>query len=151
MSDLVANLTAIADASRRQDGSDIPLGQQLREAASRISQQDAELDRMRRELANKEAYFSKCVSNEAFFDQDARRLRQIEKLEKQLSEARKQAFSEAEALIRVRLAIYATKEADADPFQEPHLNTWDKYQHTREAFEIAVEEINEAAAQGDQR
>lgn len=104
-----------------------------------------EIEKIRMQLAEKESYFSKCVSNEAFFDQDARRLRQIEKLEKQLSEARKQAFSEAEALIRVRLAIYATKEADADPFQEPHLNTWDKYQHTREAFEIAVEEINEAA------
>lgn len=56
-------------------------------ARDRISQQDAELERLRREIANKEAYFSKCVSNEAFLDQDARRLRQIEALEQKLTEA----------------------------------------------------------------
>ena len=49
MIDIVSDLLSIADASRRQDGSDIPLGQQLREAASRISQQDAEIERLRKE------------------------------------------------------------------------------------------------------
>lgn len=121
------------------------LGSHEQESDTVMLEAAEEIEKIRMQIAEKEAYFSKCVSNEAFLDQDASRLRQIEKLEKQLSEARRQAFSEAESLMRVRLAIYATKEADSDPFQETHLNNWDKYQHTREAFEIAVEEINEAA------
>lgn len=36
MSDIVRNLISIADASRRPDGEDIPLGKQLRQAAEEI-------------------------------------------------------------------------------------------------------------------
>jgi hypothetical protein len=34
--DIVTKLRGIADASRREDGSDIPLGEQCREAAAKI-------------------------------------------------------------------------------------------------------------------
>ncbi|MDW9528117.1 hypothetical protein RWE87_05150 [Sinorhizobium meliloti] len=43
MTSLVERLRKIADASRREDGSDIPLGEEVRAAAD-------ELDRLRREL-----------------------------------------------------------------------------------------------------
>lgn len=36
MSDIASNLIKIADASRRADGTDIPLGKQVRAAAARI-------------------------------------------------------------------------------------------------------------------
>jgi hypothetical protein len=45
MSDIAADLVKIADASRRADGTDIPLGEQCREAA-------AEIERLREALRN---------------------------------------------------------------------------------------------------
>lgn len=47
---IVERLTRIADASRRDDGSDIPLGEQCREAATIISELQAERDRLNKEL-----------------------------------------------------------------------------------------------------
>lgn len=45
----IKNLRLIADASRREDGSDIPLGQEVRQAADTIERQAAEIDRLREE------------------------------------------------------------------------------------------------------
>lgn len=50
MSDLTRNLVAIADASRRDNGTDIPLGEQLRQAAARIEALEAENARLREAL-----------------------------------------------------------------------------------------------------
>lgn len=48
---IVGKLTKIADASRRNDGTDIPLGEQVREAASAITRLAAERDEARAEVA----------------------------------------------------------------------------------------------------
>jgi len=48
---LVEHLVSIADACRRADGSDIPLGQQVRQAAATITAQAAEIARLRGLLA----------------------------------------------------------------------------------------------------
>lgn len=45
------------------------------------------IERMTNELSELQAYLSTCVSNETFLDQDARRVAQIEKLEKRLAAA----------------------------------------------------------------
>lgn len=50
MSDIVANMIRIADAARRPDGSDIPLGEQCREAADEITRLCAEVERLRAAL-----------------------------------------------------------------------------------------------------
>lgn len=49
MRDIAADLVSIADASRRPDGSDIPLGSQLRKAAAHIDTLSAEVERLNEE------------------------------------------------------------------------------------------------------
>lgn len=52
MSDIPYNLERIADASRRADGSDIPLGAQCREAAAALRAAAAEIERLMKALSD---------------------------------------------------------------------------------------------------
>ncbi len=61
MGDIVERLTRIADASRREDGTDIPLGEQCREAASEIKRLRAALAA---EMEGREINIATTVSNE---------------------------------------------------------------------------------------
>lgn len=71
---LVGRLIRIADASRREDGTDIPLGEQCREAA-------AEIERLTRELA--EAQRASEYANDCFNEASAK----LAAAESSLSEA----------------------------------------------------------------
>lgn len=47
---IARNLVGIAQASKRADGTDIPLGQQVREAAALIEAQEAEIRSLREQV-----------------------------------------------------------------------------------------------------
>lgn len=65
MRDIAANLRKIADASRRQDGSDIPLGEQVREAADLIDSLTRERDEARAaNIASPAECYSGCEDRE---------------------------------------------------------------------------------------
>jgi hypothetical protein len=64
VSDLVERLVGIADASRRRDGSDIPLGEYIREAAARIAELEAENQRLRNRAQAEGFWLGKTTEKE---------------------------------------------------------------------------------------
>lgn len=72
MSDIVERLVKIADASRRADGSDIPLGAEVREAAAEIERLRARCDELKSIINWIEAVDAALVDDARTFVDDAR-------------------------------------------------------------------------------